>query len=276
MVCAAVMNMPMNDGSVDPALIDLALRLADVSGPVILDYFRAELEVEHKDDASPVTRADRETETALRQRLAAEVPEHGIYGEEHGSERLGAEYVWVLDPIDGTRAFVNGIPLFGTLIALVRDGAPILGVIDHPALGERWLGVVGKPTLHWGRGDQGAPVRVRACAGIERAMLCATSPHMFTAAQRRQFETVQAAVRDTRFGTDCYAYSMVASGHTDLVVEAGMQPYDYLAHAVVIAGAGGIITDWRGAPLTLTSPGSVLAAGDARVHAAALQLLAAH
>lgn len=126
-------------GKIDQAFIDLALRLADASGPVILDYFRTNLAVEQKDDASPVTRADRETETVLRQILAAEAPDHGVLGEEHGSERLDAEYVWVLDPIDGTRAFVNGIPLFGTLIALTHNGTPVLGVIDHPALGERWL-----------------------------------------------------------------------------------------------------------------------------------------
>jgi len=264
----------MND-TVDPALIDLALRLADASGPVVLDYFRTNTAVERKDDASPVTRADREAEEVLRQRLAAEAPDHGIFGEEHGGERLDAEYVWVLDPIDGTRAFINGIPLFGTLIALTRNGAPVLGVIDHPALGERWLGVAGAPTVHWGRGDDGVPVHTRACDGLDQALLCATSPEMFSNDQLARFQRVQTAACDTRFGTDCYAYSMVASGQTDLVVEAGMYPYDYLAHAVVVAGAGGVITDWQGAPLTLASPGSVLAAGDQRVHAAALELLSA-
>ena len=261
-------------GKVDPALIDLAMRLADASGPVILDYFRTGFGVERKDDASPVTRADREAETVLRELLAAEMPEHGIFGEEHGSERLDAEYVWVLDPIDGTRAFINGIPLFGTLIALTRNGTPVLGLIDHPALGERWLGVAGAPARHWGRGDDGEPVQVRACGAIDQALLCATSPEMFARDELARFQRVQAAARDTRFGTDCYAYAMVASGQTDLVVEAGMKPYDYLAPAVVIAGAGGVITDWQGAALNLGSPGSVLAAGDARVHAAALALLA--
>ena len=222
-----------------------------------------------------MTRADREAEEVLRQRLAAEAPEHGILGEEHGGERLDAEYVWVIDPIDGTRAFVNGIPLFGTLIALTHNGAPVLGVIDHPALGERWLGVIGAPTRHWGRGDEGVAVRVRACDGLDRARLCATSPQMFSHDELARFQRVQAAARDTRFGTDCYAYAMVASGETDLVVEAGMQPYDYLAPAMVVAGAGGAITDWHGAPLNLASPGSVLAAGDQRVHAAALELLSA-
>ncbi|MCZ6453077.1 MAG: histidinol-phosphatase [Alphaproteobacteria bacterium] len=259
----------------DPAFIDLALQLADASGPVILDYFRTNPAVERKDDASPVTRADRESETVLRQTLAAEVPSHGIFGEEYGSERLDAEYVWVLDPIDGTRSFINGIPLFGTLIALTRNGAPVLGVIDHPALGERWLGVAGAPTVHWGRGDDGAPVQVRACDGLDQALLCTTSPEMFSSDQVGRYRQVQAAVRYPRFGTDCYAYSMLASGQTDLIVEAGMQPYDYLALAAVVAGAGGIITDWHGAPLTLDSPGTVVAAGDARVHAAALEILSA-
>lgn len=260
-------------GKIDQAFIDLALNLADASGPVILDYFRTNLAVEQKADASPVTRADRETETVLREMLAAEAPDHGVLGEEYGSERLDAEYVWVLDPIDGTRAFVNGIPLFGTLIALTQNGTPVLGVIDHPALDERWLGVAGAPSLHWGRGDNGVPVQSRPCGGLDQARLCATSPEMFSSDQLVRFQNVSAAARDTRFGTDCYAYSMVASGQTDLVVEAGMQPYDYLAHAVVVAGAGGIITDWQGAPLTLASPGTVLAAGDQKVHAAALELL---
>ena len=260
-------------GTVDQEYIDLALKLADASGPVILDYFRTNLAVERKADASPVTRADREAETVLRQLLAAEAPDHGILGEEHGGERLDAEYVWVLDPIDGTRAFVNGIPLFGTLIALTHNGAPVLGVIDHPALGERWLGVAGAPTLHWGRGDEGEPVRVRACQALDQALLCTTSPEMFARDQLVPYRRVQTAARDTRFGTDCYAYAMVASGQTDLVVEAGMQPYDYLAHAVVVTGAGGVITDWHGAPLNLDSPGSVLAAGDLRIHTAALSLL---
>jgi inositol-phosphate phosphatase/L-galactose 1-phosphate phosphatase/histidinol-phosphatase len=260
-------------GKIDQAFIDLALRLADASGPVILDYFRTNIAVDRKDDASPVTRADRETETVLREMLAAEAPGHGVLGEEHGSERLDEEYVWVLDPIDGTRAFVNGIPLFGTLIALTQNGTPVLGVIDHPALGERWLGVAGAPSVHWGRGDTGVPVQSRPCGGLDQALLCATSPEMFSADQLARFQKVSTAVRDTRFGTDCYAYAMVASGQTDLVVEAGMQPYDYLAHAVVVTGAGGVITDWRGAALTLNSPGTVLAAGDPKVHAAALRLL---
>ena len=260
--------------TVDPVLIDLALRLADTSGPVILNHFRTNTAVERKADASPVTIADRAAEAALRERLLAEVPEHGIFGEEHGSERLDADYVWVIDPIDGTRAFVNGIPLFGTLIALTRGGVPLLGVIDHPARGERWLGVAGAPTRHWGRGNDGTPVSVRPCAAIADALMCATSPDMFSADERARFDRVHAAVRDTRYGTDCYAYAMVASGETDLVVEAGMQPYDYLAHAVVIAGAGGVVTDWQGAPLTLDSPGTVVAAGDARVHIAALAKLA--
>ncbi len=260
--------------SPDPAMVELALRLADASGPVILEHFRSGLAVERKDDASPVTIADREAETVLRGLLEREVPNHGIFGEEHENTRLDADYVWVLDPIDGTRAFINGIPLFGTLIALTFQGAPILGVIDHPALGERWLGVAGAETRHWGRGDDGVTVSVRSCGGIGDALLCATSPEMFSADQLARFKRVQAAARDTRFGTDCYAYAMIASGQTDLAVEAGMQPYDYLAHAVVVAGAGGVISDWAGAPLTIESPGTVVAAGDAQVHAAALELLA--
>ncbi len=259
--------------TVDPGIIELARRLIGVSRPIALSYFRTGIAVEHKADASPVTRADREAEEAIRECLVRETPDYGILGEEYGSEGLDRDYVWVIDPIDGTRAFINGIPLFGTLIALTYQGVPVLGLTDFPALDEYWLGVAGAVTRHWGRGDDGAPVQTRACGGLSDAHLCTTSPQMFSPAQLPRYQRLSAAVRDTRFGTDCYAYAMAASGETDLVAEAGMQPYDYLAHAVVVTGAGGTITDWQGAPLTLDSPGSVLAAGDAGVHAAALELL---
>jgi len=263
----------VSDPTVDPELETFAHALADAAGVAALRYFRAGIDVEQKDDASPVTRADREAETAMRALIASTYPEHGIMGEEHGSERLDADLVWVLDPIDGTRAFVNGIPLFATLIALVRDGAPILGLNAYPALGERWLGVRGKPTRHWYGPNESGVVRARTCPSLADARLCTTSPDMFDAADAQRYAKLKDAVRDTRFGTDAWAYAMVASGQTDMAAESGMQPYDYLSHAVVIAGAGGTITDWAGRPLRMDSPGSVLAAGDAERHAEALALL---
>jgi|TARA_B110000263_G_scaffold247201_1_gene259613 inositol-phosphate phosphatase/L-galactose 1-phosphate phosphatase/histidinol-phosphatase len=262
----------MNANSIE-RFVDIAIKLVDSSGPIILDYFRTNLSFEKKNDESPVTKADQEVESLILNILEKELPEHGVLGEEHGGKRLDSEYVWVIDPIDGTRAFINGIPLFGTLIALTHNGIPIVGIIDHPALEERWLGIDGAPTLHWGRGNSGAPVETRSCQSLDTAMLCSTSPDMFSTEERNKFERVSKAACDTRFGTDCYAYSMIASGQTDLVVEAGMYPYDYLAHAVVVTGAGGIISDWQGMPLTLTSTGTVVAAGDKKIHSEALKLL---
>ncbi len=258
---------------IDPKLETFAHTLADAAGVAALRYFRTTLKVELKADASPVTQADREAETAMRTLIARTYPTHGIMGEEHGSERLDAELVWVLDPIDGTRAFVNGIPLFATLIALVRDGEPILGMNAYPALGERWLGVQGQPTRHWFGPNESDAGQARSCASIDDVRLCTTSPDMFDASHAARYAKLKDAVRDTRFGTDAWAYAMVASGQTDMAAEAGMQPYDYLSHAVVVAGAGGTITDWEGQPLRMDSPGSVLAAGDADRHADALALL---
>jgi len=259
--------------NLDSEFSALAHQLADVAGAAAMAVFRTGFDIETKDDASPVTRADREAEAVMRERINATFPDHGILGEEHGAERSDAEFVWVLDPIDGTRAFVNGIPLFATLIALVRDGIPVLGLNAFPALNERWLATSDEPTRHWARGHDGVAVRVRACPSLASAKMCTTSPDMFDTADSNRYAHLKAAVQDTRFGTDAWAYSMVSSGHTDMVAESGMQPYDYLSHAVIVAGAGGTITDWNGQPLSIHSDGSVLASGDATVHAAALATL---
>lgn len=251
----------------------LAHRLADVAGAAAMSVFRTGFDIETKEDASPVTRADREAEAVMREQINATFPDHGILGEEHGAERIDAEFVWVLDPIDGTRAFVNGIPLFATLIALVRNGTPVLGLNAFPALNERWLATSNEPTRHWGRGNDSVEVHARTCPSLATAQMCTTSPDMFDAADSARYAHLRTAVQDTRFGTDAWAYSMLSSGHTDMVAESGMQPYDYLSHAVIVAGAGGTITDWNGQPLNINSDGSVLAAGDAAVHAAALATL---
>ena len=251
------------------AFVGLAGRLADAVRPIVLNLFRGAIAVESKADRSPVTAADREAEAAMRTMIADAYPDHGMLGEEHGSERLEAEYVWVLDPIDGTNAFVTGKPLFGTLIALTHRGRPILGVIDIPALGERWLGVRGRATLF-----EGAAAKTRPCAELAAAWLSATSPQMFADADVEAFERLSAGVRRTVYGGDCYNYGLLASGHLDLVAEAGLKPYDLCALAPVIEGAGGTVSDWRGRPLTIDSDGQVLAAGDGRAHAEALARLA--
>ena len=251
-------------------LVAFAGRLADASGTVLQRYFRTALAVEAKADSSPVTVADREAETAMRRLIAEAHPEHGTIGEEHAPDRADADYVWVLDPIDGTKSFITGRPLFGTLIALVRDGRPVIGVIDHPALGERWVGASGRPTLMNGR-----PVRCRACADIARAALFASSPHMFEGDAAPAFERVRRRSRQVLYGSDCYHYALVASGFGDLVVEARMGIHDYLAAVPVVEGAGGVMTDWQGRPLGLESGDRVVAAGDRRLHAQVLSLLAA-
>jgi inositol-phosphate phosphatase / L-galactose 1-phosphate phosphatase / histidinol-phosphatase len=243
--------------------------MADAAGTAIRPYFRTALAIEDKPDASPVTAADRAAEQAMRDILERRFPDHGIIGEEFGRVREDAEFVWVLDPIDGTKSFISGVPLFGTLIALTTTGRPILGVIDQPILRERWLGAEGRPSTLNGR-----PIRCRASSDLAAATLFATTPDMFRGPDVAAFARVSAAVKLTRFGADCYAHGLLAAGFIDIVVEASLKPYDFCAAVAVIEGAGGIATDWSGARLTLTSDGRVVFAGDQRVHASALALLA--
>lgn len=250
--------------------IDLANRLADASRPILNSYYRRKLDVDIKSDASPVTRADREAEAAIRTLIGAAFPDHGIFGEEFGKERADAEYVWVLDPLDGTRAFVTGRPTFGTLISLTRNGAPLLGLIDMPVLGDRWIGAVGRPTTL-----NGERVSVRTCGGLGEAYLSASIPLMFdTPEKRRKFDAVQAKARSTTFGGDCYQYGMVATGFLDIVIECSLVEYDYLALTPIVEGAGGRITDWQGNRLKMGAGDRVIATGDARVHDEALTILA--
>jgi inositol-phosphate phosphatase/L-galactose 1-phosphate phosphatase/histidinol-phosphatase len=241
--------------------IALAKALADAARPIALKHFRSPLAIDSKADDSPVTIADRDTEAAMRTLIEATFPDHGILGEEHGSERTDAEYVWVLDPIDGTQSFATGKPLFGTLIALARHGRPILGVIDMPALGERFIGIAGQHTVF-----DGAAISTRRCANLADAWLYATSPQMFPTGDFEAFEGLRKSCRRAIYGGECYAYGLLAAGHVDLVVESTMQPYDYAALVPIVEGAGGVISDWNGRPLTLASDGRVLAAGDAALH----------
>lgn len=243
--------------------------MADAVRPVVLGYFAADVPFVTKADASPVTAADREAEARMRRLIEAAWPAHGILGEEYGADRPAASFVWVLDPIDGTKSFVTGKPLFGTLIALLRDGRPIVGVIDMPALRERWVGAEGRPTTFNGR-----PVRVRTCDALDRAWLYATSPRMFGGSDADAFERLRSGCYADVWGADLYAYGLLARGRVDLVCEASLKPYDYCAAVPVIEGAGGRITDWQDGLLGLGSDGRVLAAGDARMHAAARAALA--
>ncbi|MCY4229648.1 MAG: histidinol phosphate phosphatase [Alphaproteobacteria bacterium] len=244
-------------------------RLGDTVRPIHRRYFRSGVEVERKNDSSPVTRSDREAERALRQAIVEAFPDDGIVGEEFGSERLDAKRVWVLDPLDGTRAFVNGKPAFGAMVALVEEGRPVAGLIDMPILSERWIGIVGEPTTF-----NDMPVRTRDCAGLAAASLNATSPDIFPdSASRAAFDRLSAACGQRHFGGDCHLYGLLACGWIDLIAEAGLKPYDYLAHVPIVEGAGGRIADWRGCPLSLDSDGRVLAAGTPALFELALDRL---
>jgi inositol-phosphate phosphatase/L-galactose 1-phosphate phosphatase/histidinol-phosphatase len=254
-------------GELDQCL-DLALGLADAAGEAIRPYFRQPLTVDDKADLTPVTIADRAAEQAMRSLIESRFPEHGVVGEEFGRVREAAEFVWTLDPIDGTKSFISGVPLFGTLIALTCSRRPILGIIDQPISRERWVGVAGRPTTL-----NGAVVRCRACAALTAATLFATTPDMFKGGDAAGFGRVSGAVKLTRFGADCYAYGLLASGFIDLVLEASLKPYDFCAMVPIVAGAGGIATDWRGAGLDIASDGRILVAGDRRTHRAALELI---
>lgn len=235
-----------------------AHRLADAAGAAIRPWFGEHGAVESKADASPVTVADREAETAIRALIEATYPDHGIYGEEHGQSGLDKEYVWVIDPIDGTRAFIEGKKEWGTLIALCHHGAPVLGILDQPVTGERWVGVQGQPsTLN------GKPIQVRTCASLAEATISTTSKNYFTPVQAKQFVAVAEQCAEVIDGGDCYAYGMLARGERDLVVDAGLKPYDILALVPIITGAGGSITAWDGAPITLAHYSTAIAAHSA-------------
>ncbi len=252
-----------------PEIVAFAHRLADAAGEVVRRYFRQPIDVAYKPDVSPVTEADRETERVIRDMIAAEHPDHGVIGEEHPPERADAEHVWVIDPIDGTRSFIAGTPLFGTLIALTRGGAPVLGIIDQPITGERWLGVDGAPsTLN------GEAIRTRACAELSAALLCTSSPHYYEGDDVAAFERLREAVEWAHYNADCYGFGLLARGSIDIAIEPGMSVHDWCALVPVIENAGGVISDWNGAPLTFRSDGRVIAAGDRAAHAQALKLLA--
>lgn len=254
------------------AFLELAGRLAEAARAVARRHFRQRLPVEDKADESPVTRADREAETAMREILAAAVPDHGIHGEEFGIENPDAEFVWVLDPIDGTKRFITGNPLFGSLVALLQGGRPILGLIDMPILEERWLGAAGHATTFTDR-QGGREARVRPCEDLATATVLATTPEMFQGTDEAAFQRLRSAAKLTLYGGDCFNYGLLASGFADIVIEAQLAPYDHLAHAPIITGAGGVMTDWQGRPTGLETDGRVLCAGDRRCHARAISLL---
>lgn len=253
--------------------IAFAHRLADAAAEVARRYFRTAVAVDDKDDTSPVTIADREAERVMREIIAKERPGDGVIGEEFGKDRPDSARVWVLDPIDGTKAFISGNPVFGSLIGLALDGAPALGVIECPGLGERWVGATGHPTVFRGRSGVAQPARVRACPDLSRAALYSQAPLSGTATFAGM-DRLRKAVKRPMHVCDCYAYGLLSSGTVDLVVEAGLGIYDIVALVPVIENAGGTIQDWQGRKVTLNTDGKVIAAGDARLTAPARALLA--
>lgn len=253
--------------------IALALRLADAAADAIRPYFRSGITSERKGDATPVTLADQAAEEAMRRILRAEVPRDTIIGEEFGAEAGTSGRSWVLDPIDGTAAFLAGRPIFGTLIALVVEGWPVLGIIDQPILQERWVGASGRQTTL-----NGQPARTRACAKLSEATLATTGPHYFDDHDGAHFMGLAAKTDHRRMvmGGDCYNYAMLASGHIDLVCEANLKLHDWAALVPVIEGAGGTMSDWNGDPLHAGSDGHVLALGDTARLEDVIEALACH
>jgi myo-inositol-1(or 4)-monophosphatase len=258
-------------------LVAAAEAAADAAGAAIRPFFRPgagdPLAADLKGDRSPVTAADRGAERAMRTVLAGRFPDHGLEGEEFGLERPDAPLRWVLDPIDGTRAFITGRPTFGTLVALLDGGTPLLGIIDQPVTGERWVGVAGRPTRF--RGPLGGTVGCRPCPTLDRAELSCTSPDMLDAAETPRWRRLAAAVRRVSWGGDCYAYGLLALGQIDVVAEGDMKVWDWAALLPVVEGAGGRVTDWEGKALHTGGVTRVLAVGDPALLPRAVALTAA-
>lgn len=253
-------------------LLATAGALADAARPIALHYFRgAGLGVDNKlaEGFDPVTAADREIELAMREILANRRPDDAILGEEFGEKSGTSGLTWVLDPIDGTRGFISGTPTWGVLIAVGPDSGPVLGVVDQPYTGERFLGAFGQ--AHLTRAGQTTPIKTRVCKTLSTATLFTTFPEVGSKPERASFEAVRDQVQLTRYGTDCYAYALLASGQIDLVIEAGLNSYDIQGPLALIQQAGGIVTNWQGGPAH--NGGQVIAAGDARIHQQALALL---
>jgi len=256
---------------VDQTFIQAAIEIADLAREISLKYFRQPLDIEHKADRSPVTIADQQTEALIRDEITRRFPAHGFYGEETGQTATDAQWVWVVDPIDGTTSFSTGKPTFGTLISLAYEGEPVLGLVDLPALNDRWLGVKGQPTLHNGR-----PVRSnQVVREIARASSYTTTTKMFDKAALPRYQVLADESKFSVFGADCLGYGLLASGFTEIVVEASLEPYDYMALVPVVEGAGGCISDWNGHPVRLDSGDQIVATANVELHQKVLQSLRA-
>jgi len=251
-------------------LIAFAEFLADEARGILRAAGAAPSEIQYKADESPVTDLDRRIESHIRGFIDERYPDHGILGEEHGSRDLDADLVWVLDPIDGTAPFIVGIPVYGTLIGLARHGRPYIGVIDHPATDDRWVGVTGEFARH-----NGKPVHTRQCENMRDAIMTNSNPDYLDDQEMSAFSALKSQVRFVQYGGSCYSYAMLASGRTDIGIDAAFDTFDVFAPAAVIEGAGGIVTDWSGQPIDIGWRGQILAAGCPQMHEQALSILAA-
>ncbi len=245
-----------------------ALEAIDTARKITSKYFRTPLEIDNKLDQTPVTIADRETESAMRTLILGKHPDHGFFGEESGDQTDSQQWRWIIDPIDGTKSYATGKPTFGTLIALLYDELPVLGIIDHGALKERWIGIHGRPTTF-----NGTTCTTSSVQNLLQATIYTTTLDMFDQKSFNQYSKLSEECRFRAFGGDCYSYGLLSSGYTDLVCEADLKPFDYLALVPVVEGAGGIITDWKGNSLSLHSGDQVLAAANSTLHRAALERL---
>ena len=257
----------------DKKLIDFANYLADLSQPIAKKYFRLDNGEIAKDDDSPVTKADREIEKIIRAEIEKHFPEHGIIGEEYGNKNETADYVWILDPIDGTSSFIIGRPLFGTLIALTYKGKSVLGIMNQPITSERWMGIEGE-----GSWFNGKKIQTRNCTEISSAVMCASSSHYFENGDEKILKDLSAITKYQRlggiiYGGDCYSYASLASGFVDIVIDPGLKVYDYAALIPIIEMAGGVVSDWSGNDLELKSNVKLVASGTKELHEKVLKIL---
>lgn len=255
----------------DPSYQDLmqaALEISARASPIPMQYFRTSIAVEDKPDESPVTAADRETEALIRREIQARFPTHGIFGEEFGASDGSSEFTWIIDPIDGTRSYICGVPLFGMLIGVMQHGDPVAGVISMPALGETYYGCQGDGAL-----KDGAPIRCRENIPLEQARIFINEANRMFTADPDRLRRLMELGQVRRFSNDCYPFALLAMGQIDVVIDSDLQPYDYLPIVPVVESAGGTMTDWEGGKLGLQSKGTILAAGTPQLHAEVMRLL---
>lgn len=259
---------------INQELINFANFLADISGEIAKKYFRSKITGEiEKDDNSPVTKADQEIEALIRKEIEKKFPHHGIIGEEYGNKNENAEFVWILDPIDGTSSFIIGRPIFGTLIALIHNKKPILGILNQPIINERWVGIDSQGSFF-----NGEKIESRKCSEISNAVMCASSSFYFKNEDAEMFAELCKLTKYQKlggviYGGDCYSYASIASGNIDIVIDPGLQVYDYAALMPIIENAGGIITDWQGNNPNLNSDVKLIACGDKKLHEKVIKII---